>query len=402
MAVLSETTVKEAAAVANTSPGRMLIQLISPGQGSSGYYSPEVLEAAARDKVFPRGTQMHIDHDSAMETMDKPEGSLRNMAAVLDEDAYVDKDGNLVAEALVSSTWKTFLTEFQEHIGASINAAADIKKSASGTVIERLLPHKFNRVDFVTVGGRDGKILQVLESARAEIAERSVVSEAFRDDKMIALREAVRAAYPDKYVWTMDHDDEFVIFESQDRMYRRSYTMNGTEATLGDDETPVRRRIEFDPIELPSETAGVVESANTPEEETVAKVEIEESELATLRESASRVEALEQANAERVENEAKAAREARVAEATGIVREALGVEEVPALYTRIAESAAADDNFDAESFRTEVTEAAALQAVQNGEGKPRGLGETQRVEESAKTPRNDEDFVNALHGKAGA
>lgn len=390
--------VRESAGVTTTGPGRMLIQLIAPGQGSSGYYAPEVLEAAAADKVFPRGTQMHIDHDSAVESMDKPEGSLRNLAAVLQEDAYIDSNGNLVAEALVSSTWKTFLDEFKDYVGASINAAADIVKTSTGTVIERLIPHKFNRVDFVTVGGRDGKIIQVLESARAT-AEQAVVSEAFRQDKSEALQRAVRASGT-AYAWMTDFDDDYVVYETDDGMFRRSYSLEGQEATLGDDEVAVRRRLEYDPIELPSETAGVQESANNSEEETVAKVEIEETELAQLREAASRVQALEAEAEQRAEREANEAKEARKATAASIVKEAFGTEDVPALFTRIAESAAADEDFDAEAFRTEVSEAAAVQLVESGAGTPRGLGETGRVEESATTTRTDEDFVNALHGKA--
>lgn len=390
--------VRESAGVTTTGPGRMLIQLISPGQGSSGYYAPEVLEAAAADKVFPRGTQMHIDHDSAVESMDKPEGSLRNLAAVLQEDAYIDSNGNLVAEALVSSTWKTFLDEFKDYVGASINAAADIVKTSTGTVIERLLPHKFNRVDFVTVGGRDGKIIQVLESARAT-AEQAVVSEAFRQDKSEALQRAVRTSGT-AYAWMTDFDDDYVVYETDDGMFRRSYSLEGQEASLGDDEVAVRRRLEYDPIELPSETAGVQESANNSEEEIVAKVEIEETELAQLREAASRVQALEAEAEQRAEREANEAKEARKATAASIVKEAFGTEDVPALFTRIAESAAADENFDAEAFRTEVSEAAAVQLVESGAGTPRGLGETGRVEESATPTRTDEDFVNALHGKA--
>lgn len=391
---------ESAGTITSTGPGRMLIQLISPGQGSSGYYSPEVLEAAAKDKVFPRGTQMHIDHDSTMESMDKPEGSLRNLAAVLQEDAYVDNNGNLVAEALVSSTWKTFLDEFKDFVGASINAAADIVKTSTGTVIERLIPHKFNRVDFVTVGGRDGKIIQVLESARAT-AEQAVVSEAFREDKAQALQRAVRTAN-DAYAWMADFDDDFVVYETDDGMFRQSYTLEGQDATLGDDETPVRRRLEYDPITLPSETAGVQESANNSEEETVAKVEIEETELAQLREAASRVQALETEAAERAERAEQEAKEARRVAATSIVKEAFGEEDVPALFTRIAESAAADESFDAEAFRGEVKEAAAIKLAESGAGVPRGLGNTDRVQESAATPKviTDEAITDALNGKA--
>ena len=33
-------------------PGRVLLTIITPGQGSSGYYTPEVLERAATERVF--------------------------------------------------------------------------------------------------------------------------------------------------------------------------------------------------------------------------------------------------------------------------------------------------------------------------------------------------------------
>lgn len=402
------TKIREAASITEAKPGRMLIQLITPGQGSSGYYSPEVLEAAARDKVFPRGTQMHINHDSDVENAERPEGDLRDLAAVLDEDAYVDPStGALVAEALVSSAWKTFLSEFKEHIGVSIVAEADFGHAEDGSrVVEKLKPFLLNRVDFVTVAGRGGSILKVMESARS-IVERSAATaaqEAFTEDKRALLFEALRAAADDSYVWLADYDDNFVIYESNgsDRLTRRSYTLDGTSVSLGDDIADVRRRVEYDPINLPSETAGAVENARHSEEENVAKIEIDEAELTQLRESASRLEALEAEAAERTEREAAAAREARVEEANKVVREAFGTDETPKLYARVVESAAAAEDFDLEAFRTEVSEAAALREVSEGAGQPRGLGfqgDPSKATESA-SQIDDARIVNALHGKA--
>ena len=391
-------TIKEAAKVVEAGPGRMLIKLIDPGQGSSGFYSAAVLEAAAADKVFPRGTQMHINHDSELEMLERPEGDLRDLAAVLQEDAYVNEQGALVAEALVGSAWKTFLDEFKDFIGASIVADADIVRTSEGKVIEKLLPSPLNRVDFVTVAGRGGSILKVLESAQG-IAKRSMVNEAFTEDKRSILSKAVRGVQ--RHGWLSDYDDDFVIYEAEEGLERRSYTLDGTTATLGDDASPVQRRVEYDPITLPSETAGVQENAKLSKEDIVAKIEIDETELEQLRESASRVQALEAAEAERVERDKTSAKEARVAKASEIIREAFGSEETPALFQRIAESSAAAEDFDLEAFRTEVSEAAALQSVQDGAGTPRGLGETtDKVVESATKVVSDEDTINALHGKA--
>ena len=59
------------------SDGTAAIKLITPGWGSSGYYSPAVLEAAGTDRVFPRGTQMFLDHPGSTERPDRPERSVR-------------------------------------------------------------------------------------------------------------------------------------------------------------------------------------------------------------------------------------------------------------------------------------------------------------------------------------
>ncbi len=70
---LSEARTFAEAATPAEGPGRLLVQLITPGWGSSGYYSEDVLEAAGRDRVFPAGTHMYIDHPSESETFDRPE-----------------------------------------------------------------------------------------------------------------------------------------------------------------------------------------------------------------------------------------------------------------------------------------------------------------------------------------
>ena len=67
---------------------KLQVQLITPGWGSSGHYSAEVLEAAAKAGAWPSGTQMFLDHADAEERELRPERSVKDIAAKLTEDAY--------------------------------------------------------------------------------------------------------------------------------------------------------------------------------------------------------------------------------------------------------------------------------------------------------------------------
>jgi len=164
--------VGEARAIAGK-PGRFLVQLIDPGWGTSGYYSPEVLEAAGKGQVFPAGTQMYLDHPTESEEYERPERSLRDLAAVLTENAYWDGSA-LVAEAAVFGAYREVLAEMKDAIGVSIRASAKVTEGGTaegrrGRIIDELV--EAQSVDFVTKAGRGGKVLQVLESARANLVE---------------------------------------------------------------------------------------------------------------------------------------------------------------------------------------------------------------------------------------
>ena len=162
-----QTTIREATGtLARTGPGRIRVRIIDEGTGSSGTYTREVLEKAATERAFPRGTQMHLDHSTPGDLMERPEGSLRNLVGVLDEDARYE-DGALVAEARIGSAWRSFVDDFGEFIGVSISAAAEISEADTGRVVERIIPDRMNRADLVTVAGRGGRIEAVLEAARA-------------------------------------------------------------------------------------------------------------------------------------------------------------------------------------------------------------------------------------------
>jgi hypothetical protein len=152
-------------------PGKFLVQIATPGWGASGYYSPEVLEAAAKAKIFPAGTQMYLDHEMADGSGLDERGnrSVKDLAAAFESDATWDGQ-KLSAVATVFSPYRKPLAEMKDSIGLSMRAWADVTIGSAdgrtGTIVNELV--EAQSVDFVTRAGRGGKILQVIESAKAD------------------------------------------------------------------------------------------------------------------------------------------------------------------------------------------------------------------------------------------
>ena len=310
---IRETT---SATVAPAAPGKIKVGLITPGVGSSGYYSAEVLENAAHDKVWPKGTHVYFDHPSESEMYDRPERSVRDLAAVLAEDAYWDGSG-LVAEANVIGPYRDLVTDpvFVESVGMSIRALAesragevDGKKVSIITRLEEGLS-----VDLVTHAGRGGKVLAVLESARAQIRE--ATSNDVRDALQTAVQDAISGER--SYAWVRDFDQDagHVYFTVDDEdgsgTYQQSYELadDGT-ASLTGDRAEVNVRTEYVPVQPTASSdaneadgstdqttnvpAPAGQSTATESEEThMATTQIEESRLAQLEKDSERVQSLE-------------------------------------------------------------------------------------------------------------
>lgn len=155
--------------------GTIRLKIIAPGQGSSGYYPADVLK---RDgpKVFTAGTHMHLDHPSASEEADRPERSVTTLAGTLTSDARWDEQGpagpGLYAEAKVRSDLAPLIEELAPHIGVSIRALGKAGTRDIGGKKVRTIEavEQAKSVDFVTVPGRDGRILQLIEAARGRRA----------------------------------------------------------------------------------------------------------------------------------------------------------------------------------------------------------------------------------------
>lgn len=151
-----------------SAPGRMLCRLIKAGWSlNNNRYGKEVLQAAARERAWPAGTACYIDHATDEEDEQRPAGSIKNLAAVLTEDArWDDAENGLVAEVRLFTPWRDTLSDMAEHIGMSIRAwvtghhgEAD---GRSGFIVDRI--EEGRSVDFVTVPAAGGGIISVLEA----------------------------------------------------------------------------------------------------------------------------------------------------------------------------------------------------------------------------------------------
>lgn len=344
--------------------GRMLIQLITPGVGSSGTYPAETLEAAAESRAFAAGTLMFADHPGDAERYDRPERSIRDVAGVLVEDARWD-GAALVAEARTYSPWTEVLTQMHDAIGVSIRATAQIDE---GGVVERI--DRGISVDFVTQAGRGGAIRQVYESARTDAA----------------------------------------------------LLVQETQPTAGQDEPALNERTPEDTstsVEA-HEAAPAAAEPNHRKEPPMGSIQVDEARVRELEEKAATVPALEARTVAAEDRATKAEERARQAEAgtyardfaRTVVRKANG-DLAEASVERIVKNALRaplplDEsgrlNTDAftptvEEARTDEESYLAAISEASGAGRVRGVGQTTNTVEDLSEADANEAILAALHGK---
>lgn len=169
--------------------GTIQLRVVKPGWGTSGYYPAEVLERDGPN-IYRSGTQMFWNHATATEESERPEGNLRDLAAVLISDSRWDAQGpvgpGLYADALVFEGYRKTVDEIGPYIGTSIRgfgrATTGEAEGRKGRIISALT--SAHSVDFVTKAGAGGEIVQLFEAARpgakadeAKLAEARNVAE---------------------------------------------------------------------------------------------------------------------------------------------------------------------------------------------------------------------------------
>lgn len=135
--------------------------------GSSGYYPREVLERDGPG-VWPAGTPMFLDHPSASEAADRPERSVRDLAGRIVSTPRYDSDG-LYAEVEIYPHQQPVVDALADDVGLSIRAQGTAEQGEAagrtGPIVTKLVHG--HSVDFVTVPGAGGRLVEVLESLRA-------------------------------------------------------------------------------------------------------------------------------------------------------------------------------------------------------------------------------------------
>lgn len=152
--------------------GTATIKIIQAGQGSSGYYPDDVLKRDAG--VFAEGTHIYLDHPTATAEREQPERSVRDLAGSLTGAATWQEHGS-AGPGLYAPV------KFIDSVAPHINAIASISGMsirASGKAGMREIGGKKVRtiesidaahsVDVVTRAGAGGRVVDLIESARAQ------------------------------------------------------------------------------------------------------------------------------------------------------------------------------------------------------------------------------------------
>lgn len=366
--------------------GIVPVQLITPGWGSSGYYSPQVLEAGAG--LFKTGTLMYLDHPTATEERERPIRSVKDIGAKLLEDASWDGSA-LTSKAQLIGPYKDALIALREDIGLSIRGSAtDVVEGEAegrrGGIVEGLAD--IQSVDFVTRAGRGGRILDVVESARRED---ELLHEATASDRLEHLRTVVRDANKDLgSTWVRDHDAEktTVWFDAHpseggpSKTYQQEYEVgaNDVDVKLTGDPIEVKSITQYIPVTRPGST-----TTTTQESKEDTMPQIEEARLRELEEAHGRVPTLESERDTAVERATKA--EKTVAEQAETIRSTQARAIVAEHEARFDELQAAGllvnlpvvegtEDLDESAFKTRVDEAAAKVKTAQGAGQVTGFG----------------------------
>lgn len=149
-------------------PGLLIdVHIISPGWGSSGYYSEKVLRKACESGVYPAGMHMHIDHPTRTAAKEQPARTIKGespLAAILTKPGQYLPEGwdgpGVYAQARVIPQFVEDIKAMDGHIGIShyVSGASEIGEAdgKKGPIITELMADDLNTVDFVTVPGAGG------------------------------------------------------------------------------------------------------------------------------------------------------------------------------------------------------------------------------------------------------
>lgn len=223
-----------------------------PGQGSSGYWSEDVLREQGPSAFLPNA-QSFINHE-----IDR---NPKDLIGTFPEGLFFDEDEKaLVGDLQVFPHWAEFVETVAPHVGMSLYAQGELDED--GNVVT-IFPHRQNGVDLVSQAGLEGSKIaeQLLESARALDSEEPGVNAAQEGKENMELEKKVDALA----------DTVSKLAESINTLVSEKQTQVAEAAQVTADETVVAERVAafaesvqaIDATEglLPSQRASLLEAA---------------------------------------------------------------------------------------------------------------------------------------------
>lgn len=169
--------------------GKWSATLLTPGQGSSGFYSEEMLSEFG-PKAFRKGTKLWFGHPKDDEG--PGDRDPRDQWGVLDEDATYEPGEGVVGKIRLLPHWKDVVESLGDQASLSIYAMGESDEDGN---ITALVEHVTNSIDIVSYPGREGSGLKKkLEAARAAFKPASTSApEHTQEEHMEKVLEAIKA-----------------------------------------------------------------------------------------------------------------------------------------------------------------------------------------------------------------
>lgn len=147
--------------VATSKPGRWSATFVTPGQGSSGFWSEDVIK---RDgpHALKKGSRCFVTHNR----LENGEPDPFSMWGFLAEDARYEEGVGLVGEIEVLPSWRDRVEEVAPHTALSVYVLGDADDDGN---ITSIMEDQMNGVDLVVFPGREnsGLVEKLYEAAKA-------------------------------------------------------------------------------------------------------------------------------------------------------------------------------------------------------------------------------------------
>ena len=180
--------------VATDVAGVRRVRLISPGKGSSGFYSAEMLNQFVAE-ALPKGTLVYLDHTS-VEDEEKRDGtrSIKDVAGKFVTDPIFEADAPEGAGSYTTIKFTKAVNSLLEDVGDAIGVSVEVhdgKKDAQGNITEmRYTP--LNSLALVPVPGRDGRVFENFRATASESQEEEGLDMPLTQEEMKGIAEMAR------------------------------------------------------------------------------------------------------------------------------------------------------------------------------------------------------------------